>query len=432
MLQLPIDCIINITHFLPDKSKINLTHTNNFLHSLQDLITLTNTPVYPDTKLKFRFKQNYWFPSYPDPKSEYVIIKKPKHHTARYNGEISLPQNYYTFKVLIAEYPLKNPFPTFENLTTLRLRRTDGTPVTLPVTLRYLHIIFTKSFPLTNLHELKELRHLNINGRNLTVNLDDHPKLKSLNIFGLNANIKISKLHENLEILTHINYNSQNDIALTPNLTRLHANVIYGDLNILTRLRFLNVTKVVGPEIDLGNFKDLKDCSVFDCDCFVEKSKPCNAEILRLPYVRMVTDELFPRLLELTVSIERLNVETIINHSRVNKIILRWVRDVKFVKVDSLETLSIQGDNLDCLNKSKCNFRSLKYLDVEPQYRNLLVLNMDKMKKLRNITYKFGIVRLLGESDVLVSADVVGIDGEKEDMMKRFKNLYVRETKIRG
>lgn len=427
MLQLPIDCIIIITHFLPDKSKINLTHANKFLHSLQKFITLTNTPVYPDTKLKFQFRINYWFPLYPDPKTKYVIVKRPKRDKFKSAGDISLPQNYHELKSLIFKCQLRDPLPTFENLTTLEFDYAGVDPLTLPVTLTCLKLSLWYA-SITNLHELKDLEYSTIKASNLvnlTANLDDHPKLKEFSPFGNNINIKISKLHENLESLSGLDHGIEIDITLIPNLTTLHANIAYGDLNLLTKLRCINVTEVVGPKIDLGNFKDLENCSISKCGYFVSESNPCNVQRLKLTHIGLVTDELFPRLVDLTISYSSSNDEIVISHNKINMIYLKWAGSVKFVNADSLEILYIVGENMDCLNQSTCDFKSLRRLGVESESGELLILNMDKMKKLEIADYESGDIRLLGESDALMEIGAIRVDGAEEDVMGRFKNLRV-------
>lgn len=426
MQQLPIDCIINITHFLQDKSIINLTHTNKFLYSLQELITLTNIPAYPNTNSNFQFKINYWFPSYPDPKAKHVIIKAPKRSKIKTGDKIPLPQNYQSLESLTSKYQI-NPFPSFDNLTILRLYHVDDTPISLPVTLKELRIDFKGSYSLTNLSELRHLEFLNITGNNLTVNLDDHPGLQNLNLFGTNDNIVISKIHTNLQILTHFNYVNRNDISLTPNLTSLHGSVIYGDLNVLTKLERIVIHEVVGPRVNLGNLKNLESCIILKGKCYIPESDYSNVELLSISDIELVSDVLFPKLRSLTIHDKERSGNVTINHTTVTDVRLYWLESVSFVNMGSVRNLTLHCDNLKCLTESGCDFGNLETISLESHEQSMLRLDIDGMGKLKVVSFIRGRIELLGESDVLKKVYAVKIVGEKDDVMRRFRNLDVKK-----
>lgn len=428
MLQLPLDCILNIINFLEDSDIINLTHTNNFLHSLQELITLTNTPVYPDTKLKFQFTQNYWFPSYPNPQAKHVIIKAPDHLNISSDYEVILPENFNSITSLTIEHNLKHPLPTFNNLTTLKLNNIPDFNIDLPETLEVFHVRHNHS-NFINLSHLVNLTKVDISENNISINLDDHPKLESIYLFGINSNIKISKDHLNIKTIVCFSY--YGNVEYTPNLTMLTTIHAVGDINMLDKLEHFHANDVVGPTPNLGNFKNLNYFVMFDDECIIPGNGHKKITKLTLSNIRLVTDELFPKLEDLTITAGRGNLETndeiVIDHCRLRVLKICCAKNVTFANAFSLKVLDIFGNDYECLVRNGCTFANLEVLNLGSRDGDgIFVIDMSKMWKLKKICCPRNGVKLLGESNELKMINVRRIIGDQSDVMKRFKNMRGR------
>lgn len=460
MLHLPLDCLINISAFLPDKDKFSLTHTSKRFHSIQRFITLESTPLFPANPIKFQTSRYYWFYDLPIPETNIIIIKPPPDITIPDNFTFQIPDELSNISNLTIPYNINPRLPNFSRLTSLTLSQVS-TNLTLPTTIEHLHIYFfipedifsdngVTLYQVTNLSELSNLTIFITNMAPQTFDFSNHLSLHTLiveGMFGYNMNFLVnSSLNESLFTIIQPEYSFDLDLSLIPNLRELETSVCISDINIPNDIEHLMIKCYIEPGLHMENFLNLVSLDIHETDHPVGFGDVVlnNLEIMKVPYISKINKILYPKLLECEIragycdDYDDNNPEMnylLVDHDGLLKLDISWEGKVELRNLKALASLKCHILDFDCLNDVVCRFDLLEYLELISMdvRKEIDRINLENMPGLEVLNSKKQNIVVTGQNCSLAEirgrvkiVDCDGIDVVEElDVLELYPSLDV-------
>lgn len=415
MINLPLDCLISISDYLPNKDKVSFVSLNKTFNSIQEFIPI-DIPVKSNFKSKFKLTTNIWYHNLPAPTTDKVIITKPSckhknncyychHRCCRRNSDenIQVPEFMNNITSLtLKDNRLDSSLDTFQNLKYLEIFRLDS-PVKFPTSLETLIIHRPWIHSDFNLHELINLKHYTNGGKSPDINLSNHPKLETIHLHhGLTFKVKISadKVHTNLTKLI-IEDELEIESKFLPNLKYLEVDEALVDLNTFTNLERLTCLRNSSEVFKVSSLKKLKYLMFFGRGLgFDDEISPCLKELYidRVTGTVEINDHLFPRLRRCDLN-DRRDKTVVINHRNLEYLEYEMVSSLRIKNADSLGKLKYSGFELnidDGVSLGNLEMLVLDHLGGCFDNREGVLINMGLFPKLNQIYGPRSCVRIVG------------------------------------